>query len=59
MNRMSNELEKAISEIDENIKSMKRAGKILANAYIRERGDNWREYDTHGIIESFLKEDSY
>lgn len=57
MSRISNELENAIGEIDECIKSMKKAGKVLSQAYVRERGDNWREYDTHGIIASFLKED--
>jgi hypothetical protein len=57
MSGISNELEKAISELDEGIKSMKKAGKVLAEAYIRELGDNWRECDTHGIVESFLKED--
>jgi len=57
MSRISNKLEKAISELDEGIKSMKKAGKVLAEAYIRELGDNWRECDTHGIVESFLKED--
>jgi len=35
MSRISNELEKAISELDEGIKSMKKAGKVLAEAYIR------------------------
>jgi uncharacterized protein with ATP-grasp and redox domains len=57
MSRISNELERAISELDESIKSMKKAGKVLSEAYVRERGDNWREYDVHRIIESFLKED--
>jgi hypothetical protein len=57
MSRISNELEKSISEIDEAIKSMKKAGKVLAQAYVRERGGNWKEYDTHGIVESFLKDD--
>lgn len=56
MSGISNELEKAISEIDEGIKSMKKAGKILSEAYVRERGDNWQEYDVDGIVESFLKE---
>lgn len=57
MSRISNELEKAINELDESIKIVKKAGKVLAEAYVRERGDNWREYDIHGIVESFLKED--
>ncbi len=57
MSRTSNELEMAINELDESIKSMTKAGKILAKAYVMERGEDWRECDTHGIVESFLKED--
>lgn len=60
MSRISNELEKAIVELDEGIKSMKKAGKVLAEAYVRElneRGNDWRERDTHRIVESFLEDD--